>query len=70
MKNDRRRPIRFKGYDWTELLQLQRIATNWPEVPKDFVVDEKCIETEEDQKAAHQMREYLGVSNNLQTLWT
>jgi hypothetical protein len=59
MKNDRRRPIKFKGFDWTELLQLQRIAIDWPEVPKNFKNADYPLTSDEDAKNAYLITQYL-----------
>lgn len=53
----KRKPIRFRGWDWTELLQLKNIATKWPKVPKDLDGGSMTLE---DNRAAYCITEYLG----------
>lgn len=52
--------IKFNGWDWTELMQLQQIATNWPELPKKFTYDEKEFLNVEDASHSFLIRTYLG----------
>jgi len=59
LKNKRRKSIRFKGWDWTELLQLEHVATNWPKLPKGFKNTNYPIHSDEDAKRAYLIREYL-----------
>ena len=55
----RRKPIRFKGYDWTELLQLQYVAGNkWPKPPKKLEVEP--LMSREDAVSAYLINTYLG----------
>jgi hypothetical protein len=55
----RRPAIRFKGWDWMELLQLEHIASTWPKLPKEFNADSDPTVTAEDAEAAYLIREYL-----------
>lgn len=57
MKKKQRKPIRFRGWDWTELAQLEQIASEWPSVPK--TLKPEGLQTQEDVENAYQIRGYL-----------
>lgn len=55
----KRKPIRFKGWDWTELLQLKQVAgRKWPKLPEKLETETHM--TQEDAEAAYLIKEYLG----------
>lgn len=53
----RRKSIKFKGWDWTELKQLELIASNWPEAPKDLKLEKG--QSKEDAEVAYCIKSYL-----------
>lgn len=57
IKKKQRKPIRFNGWDWTELAQLEQIASTWPKIPKGLVP--QGLQTQEDVENAYQIRSYL-----------
>lgn len=54
---DKRKPIKFNGWDWTELEQLKLIAKQWPKTPKD--IQERGLLSMEDAQSAYCICEYL-----------
>ncbi len=57
----RRVGIRFKGWDWTELLQLRQIAgKNWPKVPRDLKYKKEEWISREDFESSYIVKTYLG----------
>lgn len=58
----RRKPIHFQGFDWTELMQLEKIATKWPNRHK-ITVDKETLydhlNNKEDALNAMVIKEYL-----------
>ena len=52
-----RTPIRFRGWDWTELGQLKHIASKWPKIPKDM---DGGSFSQEDNRVAYCIKLYLG----------
>lgn len=55
----RRKAIRFKGYDWTELLQLQHVAGNrWPKLPRKLEIGTHM--SRDDAAGVYLINEYLG----------
>jgi|SRR5689334_10578053 len=52
--------IVFKGWDWTELLQLEKIATKWPKLKLQDLGAVPVGLTEEDFVQAETIKRYLG----------
>lgn len=55
----KRKPIKFDGFDWTELWQLKSIASSWPCVPKGHKFDKEAWLAVDEQKKAFLIKQYL-----------
>jgi hypothetical protein len=52
--------IKFKGWDWTELLQLESMATKWPKLKLADLVETPPGCTDEDHLQMETINQYLG----------